>query len=111
MEQPVLDLGVFDNRFPNCLILLLFANRLRQRHCQHVFDTAGVVDAHTFDLIRRQILIDVLTIFRRQDDILHAGALGGEKLLLDAAHGQNIAAQCDLTSHRRKRTNRSIGHE
>ena len=64
IAQQVLDFGVFDNRFPNCLIFLLFADRLGQRHCQHVFDTAGVVDAHALDLIRGQVLFDVLTIFR-----------------------------------------------
>ena len=75
MQQQFLDLGVFDNRLPNCLILLFFADRLRQRHRQHVFDTAGVVDAHTFDLIRGQVFVDVLTIFRGENHVLHPRAL------------------------------------
>ena len=57
------DTGVFDNVLPNGLILLLFADRLGQRYSQHVFDTAGVVDAHILDLIRCQILLDALPIF------------------------------------------------
>ena len=82
----VLDPGVFDDVFPDCLVLLLFAGSLGERHGQDVFDTAGVVDVHSLDLIGGQILLDVLAIFRRQDDILHAGTLGGEELLFNAAH-------------------------
>src|SRR5271156_369674 len=82
----VLDPGVFDDVFPDCLVLLLFAGGLGQGHGQNVFDTAGVVDVHTLNLIGGQILLDVLAIFRRQDYILHAGTLGGEEFLLNASH-------------------------
>jgi hypothetical protein len=44
------------------------------------------VDPYFFDLIRCEVLLDALAIFRRQDDVLHPGALGGQKLLFNAAY-------------------------
>ena len=44
-------------------------------------------------------LLDVARVLLRQDDGLHALAVGGEHLLLEAADRQDVAAQRDLAGH------------
>ena len=43
--------------------------------------------------------LDVLAVVLAQDDVLDAGTLGGEDFLLNAAHGQHLAAQGDFACH------------
>ena len=42
-----------DDLFPNNLIQYLLTMRLRQRHSQHIFNPAGVVQRHALRLVRR----------------------------------------------------------
>src|SRR5271163_1573107 len=58
---------------------------LGQSDAENLLDAAGVVDGDALDLLGGQILIDLLLAIGREDDIAHAGTLGGEELLLDAA--------------------------
>ena len=46
-------------------------------------------------------LVDVLLVLAAHDDVGDAGALGSEDFLLDAAHGQHLAAQGYLARHGR----------
>ena len=74
-----------------------------QRHGQHILDAACVVDRDALGQLRGQILFDILTVLRRQDDGLNPGSARSQEFLFDAAHRQHIAAEGDLAGHRGQR--------
>ena len=81
-------------------VVAYFCLVVRQRDVKRLIDAVDVVDPHTFQLLRAQILFYVLPVFRRKNYIANTSAFCGKHLLLDSAYRQHIAAERDLTSHR-----------
>ncbi len=102
---------MLDDRFAQHFVLLLFDRCLRESHFQHVFNAARIVNAHAGNLIRGEVLFHVLPVLCREDHVEHAGTLGSQELLLDAADRQDIPAERNLPRHRSQRMHRGIGHE
>ena len=65
---------------------------MRKCNCEDVLVRLGEVDVDVVLDDLRQIVV-VLPVVSRQHHRVHAGPLGGDHLLLDAAHRQNFASQ------------------
>ena len=61
-------------------------------------DILDIVEGEACD-VHGVDFLDVLAVVLAQEDVGDAGALGGEDLLLDTAHGEHLAAERDLAGH------------
>ncbi len=65
-----------------------------------------------FQLLRRQIFLDVGLVFGGQDHVMHSGALGGQNFFFDSAHGSTFPLSViSPVIAVRGRTGRSVSSE
>ena len=102
---------VGQHAFTSFLVLAFFLLGGRQCDGQHLFNRTYEVYGHAVQLFRSQVFIHVHAVFRREDDVLHAGSLGCQEFLLYAANRQNVAAQRYLAGHSRQRTHWTIAQQ
>ena len=77
-----------------------------------IFSTSSIVDTRCSVERVEDVLRDVgqvLLVVARQDDVLDAGAVRRQHLLLHAADRQHLAAQRDLAGHRHVAADRNPG--
>mmetsp|Transcript_21572 Transcript_21572/g.58011 ORF Transcript_21572/g.58011 Transcript_21572/m.58011 type:complete len:220 (+) Transcript_21572:89-748(+) len=74
--------------------------RVLEHEGEHLRHVVRKFKSHLLEHIFRE-LRQVLLVARGQDDAAQSRAVRGHHLLLDAAHGEDEAAQSDLSSHGR----------
>src|SRR6266540_315880 len=81
-----------------------------ERQVEHLPDLVRQVEGH---LVAHRLwhVVEVAAVAARQDDLLEAGPVGGQHLLLDAADRQDASLQGDLAGHADLGADRTAGEQ
>src|SRR5579872_6357948 len=69
------------------------------------------MDSKILELLRRQILLHIHSVFCGKNDRRNAGALGGKHFFFNASDGKYVATERDLAGHCGQGPNAMTGKE